>query len=49
MTLRFGQGGDEFIETNSWSYYKGVLHFRTVSVLDAAGRSINGQPWHKVG
>jgi hypothetical protein len=49
VTFRFGQGGDEYIETNSWSYFKGVLHFRTVSVQDAASRSIYGQPWHKVG
>jgi TRAP-type transport system periplasmic protein len=49
VTFTFQQGGEQFVETTSWSYYKGVLHLKVVSVQDAASRAIYEQPWHKVG
>jgi len=40
---------DQYVETVSWSYFKGELHFAIVDVADDGSKVLYLQPWRKVG
>jgi hypothetical protein len=39
---------ERFVETVTWSYFKGELHFVSVDVADTGSQVIYAQPWRKV-
>lgn len=43
-----GSAGDDFDETVSWSYFKGVLTLKPLVVQDQPGRVIYSVPWRKI-
>jgi hypothetical protein len=40
---------ERYVETVTWSYFKGELHFVSVDVTDTGSQVIYAQPWRKVG
>jgi TRAP-type C4-dicarboxylate transport system substrate-binding protein len=40
---------DRYVETVSWSYLRGELHFVVLDVLDTGSQVIYQQPWRKTG
>lgn len=39
----------EYVETTTWSYFRGELHFTVVDVADSSARVMYSKPWRKTG